>query len=157
MEKITFVNENAPYVSAENLNQMQENVESAINGVVESGSNDNGYWIKYADGTMICTGSKSVIANASTTNETGGGIYRSSGIEFNTFPQSFTDVPYSISYGIKRCTKQDVPKFILENFNDSYAVTNSSPGKIFIGFLGTTDLSLSIDATVTYIAIGRWK
>lgn len=26
----------------------------AINSVVESGSNDNGDWIKYADGTMIC-------------------------------------------------------------------------------------------------------
>jgi hypothetical protein len=30
MQKITFVNENAPYVSAENLNQMQTNVENEI-------------------------------------------------------------------------------------------------------------------------------
>lgn len=26
-----------------------------VNGIVESGSNANGNWIKYADGTMICT------------------------------------------------------------------------------------------------------
>ena len=32
MEKITFVNESAPYLSAENLNQMQDNVENAIIG-----------------------------------------------------------------------------------------------------------------------------
>jgi hypothetical protein len=31
MQKITFVNESEPYLSAENLNQMQDNVENAIN------------------------------------------------------------------------------------------------------------------------------
>lgn len=34
MEKINFVNNSTPYLSAENLNQMQSNVENAINGVV---------------------------------------------------------------------------------------------------------------------------
>lgn len=34
MEKITFVNNDAPYLSAENLNQLQNNVEEAIDGVV---------------------------------------------------------------------------------------------------------------------------
>ena len=29
-----------------------------INGIVESGSNENGDWIKYNDGTMICTATK---------------------------------------------------------------------------------------------------
>lgn len=56
MEKINFVNNNEPYLSAENLNQMQDNIEEAINGVVESGSNDNGSYIKFADGTLICMG-----------------------------------------------------------------------------------------------------
>lgn len=27
-----------------------------IAGIVESGSNDNGSWVKFADGTMICGG-----------------------------------------------------------------------------------------------------
>ena len=26
-----------------------------VNGIIESGSNDNGNWIKFEDGTMICT------------------------------------------------------------------------------------------------------
>ena len=30
-----------------------------INGIVESGSNTNGSWTKWADGTMICTGTVS--------------------------------------------------------------------------------------------------
>lgn len=32
MKKINFVNNDAPYLSAENLNQMQDNIEEAING-----------------------------------------------------------------------------------------------------------------------------
>ena len=29
-----------------------------VAGIVESGSNENGSWVKFADGTMICYGSK---------------------------------------------------------------------------------------------------
>lgn len=54
MEKINFKNGQAPALNATNLNQLQTNIENAINGVVESGSNDDGSWIKYSDGTMFC-------------------------------------------------------------------------------------------------------
>lgn len=55
MNKINFVNGQAPYINGTNPNKMQDNIENAINEIVESGSNDNGNWIKYADGTMIVT------------------------------------------------------------------------------------------------------
>ena len=39
-----------------NLNtSSKDNLVTAINSIVESGVNDNGSWIKFADGTMICT------------------------------------------------------------------------------------------------------
>ena len=72
MQKINFEDlpsTNTP-VNATNLNAMQSNVEGAmknalttsttdtyccnyINGIVESGSNANGYYTKFADGTLI--------------------------------------------------------------------------------------------------------
>lgn len=58
MQKINFndlPDTNTP-INSSNLNQLQTNVENAINGIVESGSNDNGSYIKYADGTMIQRG-----------------------------------------------------------------------------------------------------
>ena len=55
MEKIQFKHNEAPYLSAENLNQLQTNIETAISEVVESGSNENGSWTKWDDGTMICS------------------------------------------------------------------------------------------------------
>jgi hypothetical protein len=36
MKKINFVNNDAPYLSAENLNQMQDNIEGAINSYTKS-------------------------------------------------------------------------------------------------------------------------
>lgn len=57
MEKINFEDlpsTKTPY-NAETFNLLQTNVENAINDVVESGSNTNGNYVKYADGTLICT------------------------------------------------------------------------------------------------------
>lgn len=39
--------------------QAIKDLNEKIAGIVESGSNDNGSWVKYADGTMICYRSKS--------------------------------------------------------------------------------------------------
>ena len=54
-----------------NLTQLnttnKNNLVSAINSVVESGSNENGNWIKYADGTMICTKTISIITPITST------------------------------------------------------------------------------------------
>ena len=41
-----------------------------VNGIVESGSNENGNWIKYNDGTMICTAT--ILRNISNTNSWNG-------------------------------------------------------------------------------------
>lgn len=38
MKKINFVNNDAPYLSAENLNQMQDNIEEAIDKKIENGA-----------------------------------------------------------------------------------------------------------------------
>ena len=88
MEKITFVNENAPYVSAENLNQMQDNVENAINGIVERGSNANGEYIKFSNGTMICT--KRLAGQASLILWYAPIVYAD--IPCGNFPQTFTAI-----------------------------------------------------------------
>lgn len=54
MDKINFINNNEPYLSAENLNQMQDNIEDGINKITEIGENDNGVYIKHANGILEC-------------------------------------------------------------------------------------------------------
>lgn len=45
----------------------------------QSGSNDNGKWIKFADGTMICYGSGAVLASTGSTTV--------------TYPETFSTTP----------------------------------------------------------------
>lgn len=61
-----------------------------INGIVESGSNTNGSWTKWADGTMIIN--KTVLGTANITNAWGS-LYISSEINLGNFPVAFIEMP----------------------------------------------------------------
>ena len=63
-----------------------------INSIVESGSNANGSWVKYIDGTMICT--QSATGTNNSTQNAGASLFRSSSnITFSDFPQTFISTP----------------------------------------------------------------
>ena len=53
MEKIEFVNNQPPYISAENLNQLQDNVENAINEVNTYSTEEVKTGAKWIDGKPI--------------------------------------------------------------------------------------------------------
>lgn len=110
MERINFRNKGesgAIPLSAENLNLMQTNVENSfksskttsdtdtyncnyINNIVESGNNDNGNWVKFEDGTMICT--RTITATIDCTNAWGTLYYGQNNDKYN-FAQSFIKPP----------------------------------------------------------------
>lgn len=105
-----------------------------------SGSNDNGSWIKYADGTMICYG----IFTGTLTTAAWGTIADGNLSGTFTFPQSFINVPiitavdcsgYSFMITQIISTQTGVSKITLARSN---AVSN-------------------VNVSVSYIAIGRWK
>lgn len=88
MEKIIFQDypSTETPLNAENLNQVQTNIENAINGIVESGSNENGEWIKWADGTMIC-GKK--ITGTVACNKAWGSLFETGAISLGSWSQTF--------------------------------------------------------------------
>lgn len=59
-------------------------------GVVESGENSNGRYIKFADGTMIIN--KTVLGTANITNAWGS-LYISNDINLGNFPVAFIEIP----------------------------------------------------------------
>lgn len=77
-----------------NLNtSVKDNLVNAINSVVETGTNNNGTYIKFADGTMIIT--QSFTRNiAVTTKDTGTYVYYGSVNEEDipSYPQTFTSI-----------------------------------------------------------------
>lgn len=100
MDKIVWINGQAggTPLSAENLNQQETNMENAIDDVqtyaesiVESGTNVNGKYIKFKDGTMICT--KKVTFNSVSVNQSAGSLYHSSALNLGNFAQAFEETP----------------------------------------------------------------
>ena len=108
--------------------------------IVESGSNANGEYVKYADGTMICNHTQS---STVVTNTSAGANYVSPIISW-TYPSSFISNPVVI-------------------LSCSYVSGSASWG--FTGTVSTTGITgarmVSYGNTATsypaFFAIGRWK
>lgn len=66
------------------------NYDTAWSTIIESGSNDNGSWIKYSDGTMICYKSTGEIDMNITTSW--GSLYEGN-ISVGNFPAEFIETP----------------------------------------------------------------
>ena len=135
MEKINFKDlpsTDTP-INSSNLNQLQTNVENAINGVVESGSNANGSYIKFGDGTMICMNLASCGANLDSVQV--------------TFPQAFINTNYFVT-ALNRYSN-------IAGVNWSYGTTTNTTMVLYprtsAGVLPT------VSTVCSYIAIGRWK
>lgn len=109
-------------------------------GIVESGSNTNGAWIKYADGTMICRQRASTDA----TSIQNGSLYRSSNTTWS-FPQTFIEAP-SLSIQVDAGTAYGWGGLGSAGVNSTQA-----------SFVAYSATSSTYGAAVSLIAIGRWK
>ena len=146
MEKINFKdlpNTSTP-INATNLNAIQTNTENAINGVVESGSNTNGKYIKFNDGTMICFNTKKYQFNKANFSSSGTNAYKVN--QWIEFPVNFIEEPTVI---ISNRGITDGWGWIGE-FNCNNEIITS------VTFF-STKTSSTMDAKISWIAIGRWK
>lgn len=133
-------------VIQENDTATTENVYSAsavdnkLAQIIESGSNANGSYIKYSDGTMICYGSTSL-------NEVSVSDYYSFCKRTNsltiTFPMEFDEVPNVT------ITNQGFGIF-------SYTINNITANN-FSYYAFTYPSGSNISGSLQYVAIGRWK
>lgn len=115
------------------------------NPIVESGSNSDGEYIKFYDGTLICTKRCTGTVNI---NEIWGNLYDSgeNGISFGNYPMSFSSFD-----GLRLSIN-----FIGGNGCWIEGISNKS--KSYIGdvvFCSAT--SKSVNYVVDVMAIGRWK
>jgi hypothetical protein len=118
---------------------------SSINLVqYESGSNADGNWLKFADGTMICNSKVSQSSASTIALESGG--FRTAGVNFN-YPQSFVgDEPFmSVSANTSRIRPMVYPN-------------SSTPLQSGV-VMGHTVSSYSTEMDLIYYItmIGKWK
>ena len=112
--------------------------------IVESGSNANGDWIKYCDGTMICTKKLEDVTNE--ISKTWGNLYESqSAIVLGSMPVTFTELKY-INASL---TSDNWHSWIVRH----QGITTSDFGELYLARPTTGTVKININC----IAIGKWK
>ena len=111
-----------------------------VNGIAESGSNENGNWIKFVDGTMICN--CSVTRNIANTNAWNNLFIGD--IQNIPFPQTFIEL-YTCNIDL-HCTRN------LWKMSNNIP-TVSGTGSMF----SVSPESFTEDIQICVIAIGKWK
>ena len=141
-EKTNWVDGETP-LSAQNMNKIENQLEQNTNdiaGIIESGSNSNGSWIKFSDGTMICR--NTFLISDVTFTELATGINYSE-TQTITYPQEFIDNDVSV-------------KVSCRSANFAWAVNETSIASSFqFDILHSTNVIR--DISCSYIAIGKWK
>ena len=116
--------------------------EIGAEAVTVTGSNANGYYIKYEDGTMICYGSKALGSLAIT--YPWGAWYTSADIK-TSYPVSFVGQPASVSVNMENTTA-DIAVWL-----NGLSSNTSFTGYFSRGQSGT------FNCTMAWMAVGRWK
>lgn len=119
-------------------------VNEGLAKIIESGNNENGSYIKYSDGTMICTMQKTL--TVTTLNRPWGSFYVTPTIAGYDFAQSFIDVP-------------TVTVSVNSNGNAWYLSggTGATNERTEAFYLASGVTSTSFQCILNYIAIGKWK
>lgn len=118
-----------------------DDVQAAIDEIgVIYGSNSNGKYLKFTNGTLICW--KQVQYNDSV-NDTSGALYASKNINLGSFPIAFTEVP-----------NIQVSSSALGIMTGARDATASSAG--ICNIYRTTSVS-TLTCVVRVFAIGTWK
>ena len=150
MEKIVF--ENLPStktpINAKNLNQLQENIENAMSSIVESGSNDNGNYIKFENGIMMCF--QNVIMNVSLTSGGNNAYYAKVDSGIPDYPQPFPEVYYANVTVFNNNISNVIP---YNGNKESGPLLNKISNLLYFYAPGTSQET----AFVQIMAIGKWK
>jgi len=111
--------------------------------IVDSGSNANGNYVKFLDGTMICTKQKQATVKI---NKAWGSLYETqSAINFGDYAETFTAIPIVVALCIGRTA-------ILEGLQNQ-STTSYGSTWLMRPVADTTDN----DYVINLIAIGKWK
>ena len=131
------------------VSQTGSDIQLNLTNPIESGSNANGSYIKYGDGTMICWNRESVSNIQVATQD--GGIYKSADITLKNFPVEFNEIPV-----VQFCFSGNSWTILGLGRSASDTTTKTNPGKVFL-FRGTSTTTGVVGLYIHTLAIGRWK
>lgn len=117
--------------------------------IIERGSNDNGSWVKYADGTMVCSYTQVVTVNI---DSSWGGLYQGV-VDLQDYSQEFIEVS-DVSISLLTNSSKWGGWLGVPGKSTDIEPSNTNPGTVSI-LRPTTGASAKYKISV--IAIGKWK
>lgn len=136
-------------INKTNLNHMDDGIEQNSNdiaNIIESGSNANGEWIKYADGTLICTRS---IEKQIPCTATWGSLFYGYDSDVYNFAQEFITPPLLYLFAYQRLSSS----FWLSNYYNTVITTTGFHNYAIMRPTSAENVAY----TLNVLAIGRWK
>lgn len=137
-----FIGEDEPTNAATQLWIDPTEMLNVIGSEIESGSNENGNWVKYSDGTMICWNNIRVTDQAISTAYLS--MYQ--GIRTITFPMEFKNVP-TVSCG----------QFLWGTSASWGSVVSITRTTATLRGMDLVSRELGVVCDISWMAIGRWK
>ena len=129
------------------LGTVSETAGVPTGAIIESGSNSDGEYTKWADGTQICTGFDPVGVTTSTARDN---VYFATKSAID-FPHDFVgDIPVAAVSGVRDGVSPVAGGFFWPAISEPGSVTLTT---INYGIIGTND---SVVGSYQYIAVGRW-
>ncbi|WP_256584873.1 MULTISPECIES: hypothetical protein [unclassified Pseudomonas] len=136
--------------AADTANYKRANILGAVSqasgvptgAIIERSSNANGEFVKFADGTLICT--RFVSGNMALTSPYGSGFYNPVPLPW-TFPAAFVGTVPAVSATCNISTR-----IILMSLSPGETLTSCS------FYLLDMQGSVSANANLRYLAVGRW-
>ena len=156
IKTITYANKTALNTNADipNINKVTDNdmneIKEVVNNnatmlgnIVESGSNENGTYIKYDGGIMICF--KTITITGVNINNSWGALYESGAIQLGDFAQTFSKRPTII---IEKSAGQGCWLELHDNMSPT------SAGRCYVvSAVSSTNKNLTFEI----IAFGEWE
>lgn len=118
-------------------------LENIVSTIIESGSNSNGSYIKFADGTMICY--KKIQVTSNITNRWGNLYESASAVSLGNWAETFISTP---TMSVTKLTGRGAWLELVENYSATSCGTT-----YFVSAVSNSNVSLNVGI----IGIGKWK
>ena len=116
--------------------------------IIESGSNENGSWTKWSDGTMICE--KTVFGTVDIASSTMGGAFYYGEVNLGSFPVEFIKRPTIV---VSPQTQSGTQYFLAGSAGVSYGSASSWGSVSLLRPASRTGVAYVLDV----VATGKWK
>lgn len=144
-QALTLLKTAGAYAKDNILGTVSQTAGVPTGAIIERGSNANGEYIKYADGTLLCAAESTTLLTTSTAQ---GGIFHGGSGIVMTFPAAFSSLPKASRYSHRNSGGVGISWAA-----DCVGSSDISNTAITITVLSGLNTS---QASVGYIATGRW-